>query len=154
MKLTPDALHRSGYRLPSEAEWEFACRAGAETSRYYGDDAELLGHYAWYIRDSRERRTLPVASLKPNDLGLFDMLGNAWEWCQDRYTVDPSADENQAERQDPRDNEGRVLRGGSLHRMLSIRSADRDKEQPANRDNYMGLRVARTINKAQFGDFN
>jgi formylglycine-generating enzyme required for sulfatase activity len=148
MKIARDYLGRTGYRLPTEAEWEFACRAGAATSRYFGDTEELLDEYAWHVRRSKDRRTLPVASLKPNDFGLFDMLGNAWEWCADRYAPDATALESQDQLQDPRDNEGRVLRGGSLYRVLSLRSADRDKEQPANRDNYIGFRVARTIGYA------
>ena len=92
MKLAPDYLHREGYRLPSEAEWENACRAGSLTSRYFGEAEDLLGKYAWYTKNSQERGMLPgevgklgVAGdcLKPNDFGLFDMLGNAVEWCQE-----------------------------------------------------------------------
>ena len=75
-------LRRSGYRLPTEAEWEYACRAGAVTSRYYGGSAELLGQYAWYTAEFR-RPSWPCGGLKPNDFGLFDMLGNVFEWCHD-----------------------------------------------------------------------
>src|SRR5262249_2864687 len=74
MKLPADYLSRTGYRLLTEAEWEFACRAGAVTSRYYGSTQELLPNYGWYAGTS-QARTHPVGSLKPNELGLFDMHG-------------------------------------------------------------------------------
>jgi len=84
-----NALH---YRLPTEAEWEYACRAEAETSRYYGQSESLLEHYAWYQSNSKDR-SWPVAHLKPNDFGLFDMQGNVWEWCYDAFGSHP-LDEN------------------------------------------------------------
>src|SRR5438094_7675754 len=84
MTLPADYLQRSGYRLPTEAEWEYACRAGAVTSRYYGESEELLGKYAWYGSNSAGH-TWPVGMLKPNDLGLFDMHGNVYTWCQERF---------------------------------------------------------------------
>jgi len=92
IKLAPDYLERKGYRLPSEAEWEYACRAKAVTSRNYGETEDLLGKYCWYVKNSLVRSMLPGVPgslgvkgdcLKPNDFGLFDMLGNALEWCQE-----------------------------------------------------------------------
>ena len=80
MRPAPDFLNRTGYRLPTEAEWEYACRAGAVTSRCYGETEELLPNYAWYSENSKGR-SRPVGSLKPNDFGLFDMHGNGWQWC-------------------------------------------------------------------------
>ena len=79
------ALRRTGYRLPTEAEWEFACRAGSITSRYYGQNLDLDNHYAWTVQNSLGRGTTSVGSFKPNDLGLFDMLGNTLEWCHNAF---------------------------------------------------------------------
>src|SRR6202030_1436175 len=83
-KLKEKYLSLTGYRLPTEAEVECACRAGAVTSRYYGESEELLGKYGWYFQNARER-TWPVGSKKPNDLGLFDLHGNVYTWCQESY---------------------------------------------------------------------
>jgi formylglycine-generating enzyme required for sulfatase activity len=88
MTLPADYLSRTGYRLPTSAEWEHACRAGAWTSRPHGHAEELLGRYAAHA--SNQAR--PVGALWPNDLGLFDMLGNAAEWTNDlRYRLGPEA---------------------------------------------------------------
>src|SRR5262249_45475523 len=84
MRIKPNYLSLSGYRLPTEAEWEYACRANATTSRYYGDAIDLLGKYAVYAGNSGEV-SCSVASLKPNDFGLFDMLGNIRCWCQNYW---------------------------------------------------------------------
>ena len=84
MTIPADVLERTGYRLPTEAEWEYACRAGAVTSRYYGHSIDLLDAYAWYQANSKEH-AWTCGSLLPNDLGLFDMLGNVFEWCQDQH---------------------------------------------------------------------
>ncbi|MCH8073937.1 MAG: SUMF1/EgtB/PvdO family nonheme iron enzyme, partial [Proteobacteria bacterium] len=86
MTMPSNYLNRTGYRLPTEAEWEYACRSKTVTSRYYGQTDELLGQYAWFIKNSANR-SWPVGSLKPNDTGLFDMLGNVLEWCQGRYVT-------------------------------------------------------------------
>ena len=83
MSIPADVLERTGYRLPTEAEWEYACRAGAVTSRYYGHSIDLLDTYARYPANSKEH-AWACGSLFSNDLGLFDMLGNISEWCHDR----------------------------------------------------------------------
>jgi formylglycine-generating enzyme required for sulfatase activity len=128
-----DFLSRSGYRLPTEEEWEYACRAGAITSRHFGQSDELLRDYAWYF-DNSENRRRPVGLLKPNDLGLFDMLGNVAEWCEDSTDV-----------QGTQRNRRAVLRGGSLlDRSVLLRAASRLETTP-QRLGYAGFRVARTL---------
>ena len=85
MRIVADCLRRTGYRLPTEEEWEFACRAGSITSRYYGQSLDLDNHYAWTVQNSLGRRTALVGRFKPNDLGLFDMLGNTLDWCHNAF---------------------------------------------------------------------
>ena len=84
VKIRENYLSLRGYRLPTEAEIEYATRAGAVTSRYFGETEELLPKYAWYLTNGR-RDTSPVGMLKPNDFGLFDMQGNVFTWCQESY---------------------------------------------------------------------
>jgi len=149
MSIPADVLHRTGYRLPTEAEWEFACRAGTVTSRYYGNSIDLLGAYAWYQANCPERLWM-CGSLLPNDLGLFDMLGSVLEWCHDspniyrfgrkmlyRDTIYVSEYINT--------NVYRLLRGGGfILQTQSVRSALR-YTQPAKQSNlYYGFRPART----------
>jgi formylglycine-generating enzyme required for sulfatase activity len=138
----------SGYRLPTEAEMEYATRAGAATSRYYGETEELLPKYAWYTNSSKEQ-TWPVGSLKPNDLGLFDVQGNVFNWCQESYKNYPVGKDEEDDQEDDQvilPTKNRVLRGGSFVNPASyVRSADRLPLVPTSRLNFFGLRVARTL---------
>ena len=139
MKVKPNYRKLSGYRLPTEVEWEYACRAGALTAWAHGSDEVLLGHYAWYILNAN-RTMHPVGSLKPNALGLFDMHGNACQWCQD---VDGEKDNKAIE--DVIKTNDCVLRGGSFYDdAWGVRSAYRVRIGPANRNYTCGFRVART----------
>ena len=149
MKAKDKYLELSGYRLPTEAEWEYACRAGTVTSRYYGLSDTLLVKYAWYEANGLNQ-TWPVGSLKPNDFGLFDMLGNVWEWCDDLYHPYPSATNGISEdlgSMEPVIDVGfRVLRGGSFSTYARVvRSACRNFDAPAYRDANIGFRPSRTL---------
>jgi serine/threonine protein kinase/formylglycine-generating enzyme required for sulfatase activity len=129
----------SGYRLPREAEWEYACRAGTVTAWSHGSDGAMLRHYAWYLLNSNS--TMHAAgSLKPNGLGLFDVQGNAWQWSQDAYRGHDIKG-----REDINSNTSRVLRGGTfVYDARDARSAYRNQFAPAYHSFYVGFRVART----------
>jgi formylglycine-generating enzyme required for sulfatase activity len=141
MRIVANYLLRKGYRLPTEAEWEYACRAGADTGYSFGEPVELLRKYAWYAGNS-PGRSQPGGMLRPNDFGLFDMHGNALEWCQSAFT--PVAAEYRTG--DGTSNGPRVLRGGWFGSAAGlVRSAYRDGRVPTLRDTYVGFRPARTI---------
>jgi eukaryotic-like serine/threonine-protein kinase len=130
------------YRLPSEAEWEYAARAGTSTVYYWGD--EIDGGVAWYDRNS-ERQTHAVGLKKPNAWGLFDMLGNVFEWCEDWHGAYPS--DPQVDPQGPINGEVRVLRGGSWYDngpFISITVTFRNGNDPLEGRSYYGFRIART----------
>lgn len=131
--LAPSLFQREGgggellFRLPSEAEWEYACRAGSEGLFCYGDDPERLNEYAWYAANS-ENRTHPVGQLRPNAWGLYDMHGNVWEWCQDAWhnSYDGAPADGRAWEADG-DANLRLLRGGSCFNVpVFLRCARRD----------------------------
>jgi eukaryotic-like serine/threonine-protein kinase len=148
MKIRADALRRTGYRLPTEAEWECACRAGAGTSRSFGASVELLGRYGWYLPTSQDR-TWPCGSLLPNDLGMFDMLGNIYEWCHERslpYRPDSAGTIVDDITTEDSTIINRVLRGGAFYLPAAdLRSAFRGSNAPTHRNTDDGFRIARTV---------
>jgi WD40 repeat protein len=135
------------YRLPTQAEWEYACRAGTTTTYSFGDGEAKLGQHAWYDKnawDIGEKYAHRVGQKLPNRWGLYDMHGNVYEWCQDwhesygseKVVSDPLGDAQGIARE---------LRGGSFrYRSSVVRSADRYCDLPDNRDSSLGFRAART----------
>ena len=156
LKKLNDYAKKDVYRLPTEAEWEYAARAGAKTMFYFGDDAGKLGDYAWYVENSDEIQ--PVGKKSPNTWGLYDMQGNVWEWCQDWY--DPKYYEKS-----PKDNprgptkessdKTRVVRGGNFktapeYCRVTYRYSFAPNDSGFKYDN-IGFRLVKTPRNA-FGD--
>jgi formylglycine-generating enzyme required for sulfatase activity len=150
------------YRLPTEAEWEYACRAGTNTRFYNGDDTKELVRignlrdqatqkkFNWW-KDSLKQSdgyafTSPVGHFQPNALGLYDMLGNAAEWCADRYGADYYQHSSADDPKGPDSGSARVIRGGSwLGVPVDCNSTYRDSDDPASRCANVGFRVAREV---------
>lgn len=153
MQVPENFLDRIGYRLPTAAEWEYACRAASASSRHFGNQSSLLDDYAWTAANSNYHSN-PVAQKLPNDFGLFDMLGNVMEWCHDKYSDYPTPsdeiryDDNRHDT-DIQDGDLRASRGGGfLYQPLDARSAQRDSHFANSRRPYLGFRVVRTIRQA------
>ncbi len=150
MSIKANALDLAGYRLPTEAEWEYAARAGTLTSRSHGNSDRLLPRYAW-TAGSSGGRSHPCGLLLPNDFGLFDMLGNLTEWTQNEAQEYPAP--AKAPAVDLLDgatvidtNRSRVLRGGTfIDREDDARVMRRDRAPPADWYPTYGLRPVRTI---------
>ena len=136
---------RGVFRLPTEAEWEYACRAGSETIYAFGDDPAQLGTYAWFSENSGSE-THPVGQKSPNAWGLCDMHGNVLEWCQDWFAETYYANSPQENPQGPSSGQYRLLRGGSwCYNTTCCRSASRHNYNRVYRHNTIGVRVlART----------
>ena len=143
LKKLNEKIPGKDFRLPTEAEWEFACRAGSTTEYCFGDDESILEQYAWYSKNS-ESKTHPVGGKKPNAWGLYDMHGNVWEWCND-YFGDKYYESSPAE--DPKGADSgavRILRGGSWYTIFPrfCRSAFRGRLGPTFRHDFdNGFRV-------------
>ena len=134
-----NAKTNGGYRLPTEAEWEYACRAGTTTAYSFGD--KMTPKDANY-EDSKIGKPVEVGSYQPNAFGLYDMHGNVWEWCEDWHGEYPFA---VTYPKGPATGENRVLRGGSFDLTVSsARSSYRLYITPTDRFNFFGFRLART----------
>jgi formylglycine-generating enzyme required for sulfatase activity len=132
------------YRLPTEAEWEYAARAGSQTNYFFGDDQSQLGRYAWFGSNSRNS-TQPVGEKLPNAFGLYDMLGNVWEWTEDCWNKNYNRAPNDGSAWTRGDCSQRVVRGGSwFNNPQNLRAAYRVRNTTSNRNNGDGFRVART----------
>jgi formylglycine-generating enzyme required for sulfatase activity len=132
-----------GGRLPTEAEWEYAARSGGKKQKWAGTDKESeLGDYAWYDKNSDEH-THPVGRKKPNGLGLYDMSGNVWEWCQDWYDEEYYKSSPTRNPSGPAEGEERVLCGGSwVNDDWDCRTVYRSRNVPGSRNIVSGFRVA------------
>jgi len=135
------ANHAGAFRLPTEAQWEYACRAGTRTRYSFGDDKADLGKYAWYQGNS-SGQTHPVGQKKPNAWGLYDMHGNVWEWCQDYYDGDYYAASPTDDPTGPATGSSRVHRGGRWDYPSGwCCTAQRNGVAPKAREGF-GFRVA------------
>jgi formylglycine-generating enzyme required for sulfatase activity len=134
------------YRLPSEAEWEYAARGGGKEEKWAGTSAEEeLGAYAWYKRNSN-RKTHPVGEKKPNRLGLYDMSGNVWEWVADWKNDGYAGAPDDGSAWESGDSGPRVIRGGYYDlNPVALRSAYRSSSHRTNRDSHTGFRLAQDL---------
>lgn len=133
------------YRLPSEAEWEYACRAGTQTRYFFGNDESKLNEYAWYVENSG-RKTHSICRKKPNPWGLYDMHGNVWEWVQDEWHDNYNSAPSNGNAWEDGGGSFRVSRGGSWYcDSESCRSASRFRRETENRFGNLGFRLVREL---------
>jgi formylglycine-generating enzyme required for sulfatase activity len=133
------------YRLPSEAEWEYACRAGTQTGYSFGDDESILNGYAWYDKNSGSETHL-VGQKKPNPWGLYDIHGNVWEWVQDRWHDKHEGALSNGSAWEDGGGSSRVVRGGSwVNNARNCRSAARGWVDTGDRCKFVGFRLLRKL---------
>lgn len=131
----------NGYRLPTEAEWEFASRAGAASDYFFGATPDKLKEFAWFEKNAGGRPH-PVGQKKPNALGLHDMVGNVWQWCNDFYKVDYYKESPKTDPRGPKAGDKKVVRGGSWRSADSdCRSGYRYNESPGYADVCFGYDI-------------
>lgn len=130
------------FRLPTEAEWEYAARGGSKGEGYYVfSGSNVIASVAWYD-DNSDSKTHAVGTKQANGLGLFDMSGNVWEWCSDWYGSDYYAASPKTDPQGPATGTNRVVRGGSYYSLMNrCRVSHRGYDGPDNRDDNTGLRL-------------
>ncbi len=135
------------YRLPTEAEWEYAVRAGTKTRYFWGNSAGSAGSYAWYYKNAGDvgaKYAHAVGQKKPNPWGLYDMAGNVWEWCQDWYGENYYGNSPSVNPGGPSSGRNRVNRGGGWFlNARNLRSANRDDYSPGDRYYNIGFRLMR-----------
>ncbi len=130
-----------GFRLPTEAEWEYACRAGTTTPYFFGATPARIGDYAWYEKNSGGHPR-PVAQKEPNPWGLYDIAGNVWEWCNDFYKVDYYQESPARDPHGPTEGTTKVLRGGAWRFSAdNCRSGYRYNENPGYADVCFGYDI-------------
>ena len=131
------------YRLPTEAEWEYAARAGTSSAYFFGDDKNALSGYAWYYGENPVQTTRPVGQKQPNAWGLYDVHGNVWEWAQDWYGERYYSESSETDPKGPASGEYRVIRGGSWDYTAGYcRSASRADYGPDDQSGGIGFRLA------------
>lgn len=136
-----NAMTGANFRLPTEAEWEYAARGGKETKGFKYSGSNDLSSVAWYMANSRYK-SHPVATKQPNELGLYDMSGNVLEWCQDWYADDYYSNSPQVNPQGPDSGLERVMRGGSWANLSEgCLVFSRNYKYPYGRFNFIGLRL-------------